>query len=179
MKIGLVRHFKVNIQHKRYMNSAEYDEFAERYNVSDVFPKDVDLKNIKWDKCYCSDLSRAMFTAKSIYKGEIKVTDKLREIQVVSRFNTKVPIHYYLWDIIGRLSWLVNHPSQPEGSRQTKDRIEKVLDDIIKESKDEDNILIVSHAALMYCVKNELKRRGFKGEKFFRAENGVLYLFEK
>ncbi|MBU3206618.1 histidine phosphatase family protein [Clostridium algidicarnis] len=179
MKIGLVRHFKVNIEHKKYMNSTEYNEYANRYNISEVFEKKVDLGNVTWNKCYCSNLSRAIFTAKSIYKGDIIVTESLREIQTLSRFNTRLPLHYYLWDVIGRVSWIRNHPSQPEIRSLTKVRVKNILDEIIANATEEDNILIVSHAGIMYSIRKELERRGFKGDKFLKAENGKLYLYEK
>ena len=77
------------------------------------------------------------------------------------------------------MSWIRNHPSQPEIRSLTKVRVKNILDEIIANATEEDNILIVSHAGIMYSIRKELERRGFKGDKFLKAENGKLYLYEK
>lgn len=39
MRIGLLRHFKVNCPHKRMMTSKEFREWSEKYEVSKVIKK--------------------------------------------------------------------------------------------------------------------------------------------
>jgi hypothetical protein len=46
-------------------------------------------------------------------------------------------------------------------------------------TEDKNNILVVSHADLMWYLKKELLLRGFTGPKFGKAKNGYLYIFEK
>lgn len=177
MKIGLVRHFKVDIKPKKYMNSEEYNEYAKLYNLSPVIPNEFFAGNHSFKVCYCSDLSRAITTANTIYKGKIIVTEKLREIPVAARFKVKKKFRLRWWDITSRIAWSFNHPSQPEGKKDTIKRINEFLDEI--EKLHEDNVLIVCHAALMYSMRKELIKRGYKGDKFLRAKNGTLYVFDK
>jgi hypothetical protein len=176
MRIGLVRHFKVNLKKNRFMTSKQYNEYTKNYDVSEVIPNELVI-DAQWDKCYCSSLSRAITTAKTIYHGETIITDKLVEIPTVALVNMKLPIPYIVWGIIVRFAWIRNHISQPEGRMATLKRINEIIELILKEKSE--NILIVSHAGTLYEVKKILRKRGFQGEKFIKARNGKLYIFQK
>jgi broad specificity phosphatase PhoE len=56
-------------------------------------------------------------------------------------------------------------------------RIQAVMDEILSQS--EEDVLIVSHGALMMFMRKELLKRGFKGPRLKTPENGKLYIFEK
>ncbi|MBU3144037.1 histidine phosphatase family protein [Clostridium sp. CF012] len=176
MRIGLIRHFKVDLKKSQFMTSKQFNEYMEKYNVSDVIPNEVVIDD-EWDKCYCSSISRAIITAKTIYHGETIITDKLVEISSAAFMNIKIPISYYLWAILGRFAWNRNHRSQPEGRKTTLKRINEILDTILDDENE--NILIVSHAGTLYEIRKILSKRGFKGEKFLKARNGKIYIFEK
>lgn len=175
MRIGLVRHFKVDLKKNKFMTSKQYNEYTKKYDLSEVIPNELVIDD-EWDKCYCSSMSRAITTAKTIYHGEIIITDKLVEIPSVALMNIKAPIPYYIWAVVGRFAWIRNHISQPEGRKLTLKRINEILDIILKEENE--NILIVSHAGTLYEIKKILRKRGFKGEKFLKARNGRLYIFK-
>jgi broad specificity phosphatase PhoE len=175
MRIGLVRHFKVNLKKNKFMTSKQYNEYTKKYDVSDVIPNELVI-DAQWDKCYCSSLSRAITTAKTIYHGEIIITDKLVEIPSVALVNMKIPIPYLVWGILGRFAWIRNHTSQPEGRKVTLKRINEIIDIILKEKSE--NILIVSHAGTLYEIKKILRKKGFQGEKFTKARNGKLYIYK-
>jgi broad specificity phosphatase PhoE len=175
MRIGLVRHFKVDIKKSRFMTSNQFNEYMKKYDVSDVIPNELVMDD-EWDKCYCSSMSRAITTAKTIYHGETIITDKLVEIPSVALVNMKIPIPYHVWALLGRFAWIRNHTSQPEGREVTLKRINEMLDIILE--KENKSILIVSHAGTLYEIKKILRKRGFKGEKFLKARNGKLYIFE-
>ena len=64
MRIGLLRHFKVKCPHKKMMTSAEFREWSEKYEVSKVIVKPVEMDGIEWDICYVSNMPRAITTAK-------------------------------------------------------------------------------------------------------------------
>lgn len=176
MKIGLVRHFKVNLKKNKFMTSKQYNEYKKEYDVSEVIPNELVIDN-EWNKCYCSSMSRAITTAKTIYHGETIITDKLVEIPSVAFLNLKVPIPYYVWALVGRFAWIRNHTSQKEGRKVTLKRINEILDIIFNEECE--SVLIVSHAGTLYEIIKLLRKRGFKGEKFLKARNGKLYVFEK
>lgn len=175
MKIGLVRHFRVNLKKNRFMTSKEYNEYVRKYDISDVIPNEVVIDK-EWDKCYCSSMSRAITTAKTVYHGEIIITDKLVEIPSTAWRNTNIRLPYHLWVVLSRVAWFRNHMSQPEGRRVTLKRASEILDTILQE-KDK-NILIVSHAGTLYEIQKMLIRKDFRGDYFLKAGNGKLYAFQ-
>jgi broad specificity phosphatase PhoE len=175
MKIGLVRHFRVDLKKRKMMTSKEYNEHSYNYERAGVIPNELVLDE-EWDKCYCSSMPRAMTTAKTIYHGEIIVTDKLVEILASATFNVNIRIPYHMWAAVNRIAWARNHGSQPEGKKESVKRINEIMDVILKEKGK--NILIVSHAGTLYEVQKILRRNGFTGESFLQANNGRLYTYE-
>ena len=176
MKIGLVRHFKVDIKKNRFMTAKEYNKYMADYDISGVIENEVVIDK-EWDKCYCSSLSRAITTAKTIYHGEIIITDKLVEIPSAAWISLSIPMPYHFWAIFSRFAWIRNHISQQEKRSVTLKRINEILDTIVQE-KDK-NILIVSHAGTLYEIQKILRKKGFRGDRFFKAKNGRLYTFMK
>jgi broad specificity phosphatase PhoE len=178
MRIGLVRHFKVDLKRRRFMTSKEYDEHVYNYDRAGIIPNELVIDS-KWNKCYCSSMQRTITTAKTIYHGEIVITDKLVEVPTAAWANIKFRIPYQMWALIARFAWIRNHVSQPEVRAKTLERLNEILNTIIEENKKDSNILIVSHAGALYEIKKMLLNRGFKGRGFLRAKNGKLYVFDK
>ncbi len=176
MKIGLVRHFKVDIKKNRYMTSEGYNKYSYDYDFADVIPNEIVI-DAEWDKCYCSSLPRALKTARTIYHGDIIPTDKLREVPASAAFNFKYMLPYNLWAILSRFAWSFNHSVNPEGKTVTQRRISEIIDTILMD--DSNNILIVSHAGTMFEIQKILRRKGYKGPIFLKPKNGKLYVFEK
>lgn len=137
----------------------------------------MELGNIAWHKCFSSDLSRAVKTAETIFKGEVIKTNLLREVPIspVLKKNSRIP--YILWAFSGRIAWLFSHNSQPESKKDTKKRVSEFLDSI--EIYSNKNILIVCHGFLMRTLQKELKRRSYYGKSIHIAKNGSLYTYEK
>lgn len=177
MRIGLLRHFKVDCPHKRMMTSREFREWNEQYEVSRVIKTNVDMNGIVWDICYVSDLPRAVTTAKEVYKGNILVNKLLREVENAPFIHTdRLKLPFELWHTFGRLAWLFRAKSQPESIGDTKHRINQFLDGL---DWSKDNILIVFHGFMLYNFQKELRRRGFSGQKLKKVRNGVLYEYIK
>jgi broad specificity phosphatase PhoE len=173
MRIGLLRHFKVNCPHKRMMTSGEFREWSEKYEVSKVIKKKVDMYGIEWDICYVSDLPRAITTAQEVYSGNLKIDKLLREVDNAPFIHTeRIKLPFEIWHVCGRLAWYFKSKSQPETIRETRNRINKFLDRI---DWSKENILIVFHGFMIYNFQKELRKRGFKGEKLKIVKNGVLY----
>ena len=173
MRIGLLRHFKVNCPHAKMMTSSEFREWSEKYEVSKVIKKKVDMYDIEWDICYASDLPRAITTAKEVYSGNLKIDKLLREVDNAPFINTdKIRLPFEVWHVCGRLAWFFKSKSQPETRIQTKKRIKDFLDRI---DWSKDNVLIVFHGFMLYNFQKELRKRGFLGEKLKLVKNGVLY----
>ncbi|MCM8711442.1 histidine phosphatase family protein [Clostridium sp. SYSU_GA19001] len=178
MRIGLVRHFKVDLYRSRFMTSREYNEHMYNYDRAEVIPNELVIDK-DWDKCYCSSMPRAITTARTIYHGDMIITDKLVEIPAAAWLNLNIKLPYYLWAVLARFAWMRNHFSQPEGRIKTLKRINEILNVILSENEKDSNILIVSHAGTLYEIKKLLRKKGFKGEGFLKASNGRLYVYER
>ncbi len=175
MRIGLLRHFKVNCPHKKMMTSAEFKEWTEKYEVSKVIKKKVDMYGIEWDVCYVSDLPRAITTAKAVYKGSLKIDQLLREVGYEPFIHTeRIKLPFEVWHVCARLAWFLKSKSQPETITETRKRIHQFLDRI---DWSKENILVVFHGFMLYNFQKELRKRGFEGEKIRAVKNGVLYQY--
>ena len=177
MRIGLLRHFKVNCPHKKMMTSVEFREWSRKYEVSKVIKKKVEMDGIEWDICYVSDLPRAITTAKEVYSGHLIIDKLLREVDNAPFIHTeRIRLPFEVWHVCGRLAWYFRSKSQPESIAGTRKRIEKFLDRI---DWSKENILIVFHGFMIYNFQKELRRRGFQGERLRLVKNGVLYEYIK
>lgn len=173
MRIGLLRHFKVNCPHKRIMTSQEFREWSAKYEVSRVFKKKVEMYGIEWDICYASDMPRAVTTAKEVYSGNVKLDKLLREVDIAPFIHTeRIKLPFEIWHICGRLAWYFKSKSQPETRTDTQKRIHAFLDKI---DWSQENVLIVFHGFMLYNFQKELRKRGFTGDKLKIVKNGVLY----
>jgi len=173
MKIGLVRHFEVNCSHRCLMSAKEFREWVNLYDCSPTKTMDLIIEPGTWDKCYCSDLSRAIETAQHIYRGDIIKSKLIGEVPIAPVFESNVKLPYKFWLMAGRLAWICSHQSQSETLNQTKDRVRRFVSGILEE----DNVLIVTHGFLMMQIQKELIDRGFSGNRFTRARWGKVYVF--
>jgi len=181
MKIGLIRHFKVNCPRSFLMTSKEFKEWETSYNESRIIKNKVELYDIKWDKCYASTLNRAIVTAEDIFKGEITKIPIIRETIIDPIFNSNIKLPYWFWATSARIAWFFNHSSQEENKKISKQKALEFLDIVEKKAKEESsqNILIVTHGFFMISLQKELKKRGFLGKMIYAPKNGLLYLYER
>lgn len=175
MKIGLIRHFKV--QHKLpkgfLIDYSTLTEWFEGYDNADVACHDVDLRGINWEVCHASTMTRAHKTAQHIYKGEIQLHDDLREVSVLSLMNTKRRLPIILWAMLIKRKTLSANSITHEVEKKLAAFIDRLL------MRQEQEILIVSHGFIMMLLQKELIARGFTGDKFRNPANGKMYIFEK
>jgi broad specificity phosphatase PhoE len=177
MRIGLLRHFKVNCPHKKMMSSKEFREWSECYETSRVIKKKVDMYGIEWDICYVSDLPRAIATAQEVYSGNLQIDKLLREVDNAPFIHSeRLKLPFEVWHVCGRLAWFFKSKSQPESVIETRKRINTFLDRI---DWSKENILIVFHGFMLFNLQHELRKRDFEGEKIRMVKNGVLYQFIK
>jgi broad specificity phosphatase PhoE len=176
MKIGLVRHFKVNKAYpKGRVTAEEVEQWFAAYDAADIEEGSTELEGVDWHICYASDLPRAVRTAELIFPGPMKQTPEFREIAApVFHIRWKLPI--MLWGLLIRFAWWCD-PGARQNIKLAKLRIQQALNSLI-ERHPEENVLIVSHAALMKYIRKDLTQRGFTGPGFGIAENGKLYIFE-
>jgi broad specificity phosphatase PhoE len=178
MKVGLVRHLKVaNGYPKAILTQEMLFQWLQEYDSSEVVDMEINLNEITFDRCYSSDMIRAENTARKIFKGNIEIMEELREIPIFPLFKRNRKLPFVVWMFCIRMAWLFNHKSQKETKKDVIRRIENVLKKAMK--NDKENILIVSHGALMIYIQKSLVKKGFVGPRITRAKNGVLYLYEK
>lgn len=175
MRIGLLRHFKVDCPHKKMMTSKEFREWSEKYEHSRILKKQMEMYGIRWDICYASDIPRAVSTAQEVYSGNIILDKLLREVDNAPFIHSeRLRLPFEVWHICGRFAWLFKSKSQPESIEGTRRRIREFLRNIDWE---QDNILIVCHGFMMFNLYTELFKLGFHGTKLRRVKNGVLYQY--
>ncbi|UNK17001.1 histidine phosphatase family protein [Paenibacillus sp. N3/727] len=177
MRVGLVRHYKV-IDHTTnyWMSSKDFTDWITQYNTADIYLQNKITTHQNWERCYSSDMIRAIRTAESIYNGDLIITDLLREIEIGPLFQSNHKLHINMWLIFGRLGWFFKHRSQ-ENKTSTFIRAKKLLDTI--EGRGDREVLIVSHGAFMTLLRRELLRRGYKGDRFTKPINGKIYTYMK
>jgi len=177
MQIGLVRHFPVHETWPRgWVTSADLQQWRGRYDASEPIVGPIDVSAVKWQRCFSSDLRRAVVTAQVAYSDRITQTPLLREADVpaLPTGNLRLPVWGWRWLL--RFTWFTGHSSQRAARDEFHHRIKVIADLLEQEPVD---TLVVSHAGVMFFLRKELLGRGFTGPKFGLAETAKLYLFEK
>ncbi|WP_378956133.1 hypothetical protein [Pelosinus sp. sgz500959] len=175
MRIGVVRHFEVDCSHKCVLSDEEFQEWVRQYDCSPIRKVTMPVEKYNWEKCYCSNLPRAIETAKYIYRGVITESVLIGEVPIMPIFKSSIKLPHAFWMIAGRIAWFLSHRSQPETMKQTKDKVERFVSDIIADSEES---VLVTHGFLMMQIQQELINVGFAGERFKRAKCGKVYVFE-
>src|SRR5688572_29101411 len=105
MKIGLVRHFKVDKKYpsKLVVSNKAVLQWFEEYEQADVVENHVDLCGVKWETCYSSPLQRAYKTASTIYNGKVVMADELRELEVHPFMQTNLYLPFLVWGMVIRI----------------------------------------------------------------------------
>lgn len=178
MTIGLLRHFLVDYkQSQKIYNATEFLKAMERYENSPIIKKKIDIDSDIWDVCYSSTIPRAIETARSVYKNEIVLSDKIIEVPVAPFTFRNIKLPSFIWHLGGRIAWHKNHHSQPEKRIETLERINSFIEELSKHSYK--NVLVVTHGFFMRVFVEHLIKLGYKGTIDFRPVNAKLYLFKK
>ncbi|VBB07787.1 Hypothetical protein LUCI_3052 [Lucifera butyrica] len=180
MKVGLVRHFEVECKLPGISNlvtPGQFQEWLHEYEMSDIIEGNIEPSAIIWEKCYSSDLPRALKTAQKIYSGQVVETKALRELVICPPTDRNIKLPVPLWLILGRMAWMLSHKSQIESKLLFEKRVKYILEELIL--KEDRNVLLVSHGFIMMFLRKELIKRGFIGPGFGRAKNGKIYVYEK
>jgi hypothetical protein len=175
LKIGLVRHFKVNhpFPEKSLLAKSDVVKWFDGYdNTADIEYKPVDLSGINWHCCYSSPMVRAVNTARHIYSGPITEVTELKELDILHRLSGRLKLPFLMWGLVVRM---ISFTSNNDTDRFKKEII-VFVDKVI--ANNEKDILIVSHWFVMRVIRQELIKRGFAGGNFKTHEYGALYVFE-
>jgi len=180
MKIGLVRHFKVNLHSRQgWITGEQFNDWMDQYNKADIRQARFENYGHVWDKCQCSNLSRAVNTAQTIYAQDIEFTSQLREVEfsAVKRNGIRLPVN--LWLAWAHFAWLMGHHSQPEQKQSVIRRANEFIDTLEDGQNEPASVLIVSHGGFMRLLSRELRHRKYKGKRIVHPRNGELYVYRK
>ena len=176
MKIGLVRHFKVNqpFPEKKLLSKSDVIKwFAEYDNTANIEYKKVDLSDINWKHCYSSPMIRAVNTANHIYNGQISEIKELKELDILHQLSDRLKLPFIIWGIIVRIKSF----SSNKDTSEFKNKIVAFIDDVI--ANNESDVLIVSHWFVMRVIQKELIKKGLYGDNFKSNDYGTLYVYER
>lgn len=177
VRIGLVRHFPVTEPWPTgWLTANDLQEWRRRYESAEPLAGPIDVSGIAWQRCLCSDLKRAVVTAQAAYAGEIVQTPLLEEAEFLPFALGRLRLPVWGWRTLLRLAWLTGHKSQRAARDQFLQRISAGADLLEADPVD---TLVVSHAGVMFFLRKELVRRGFRGPNPGLADHGRLYLLER
>ncbi len=169
-----MRHYKVKKKYADKCNSQLFDRESFAYNMADVYvQKPIDLQT---DKLYCSAMKRAQLTARHAFGREPEVLAGVYEITMKSYKQSLSEKATWQWELMARLHWRFNKPTQYEVRRDTLERLNNALDFL--ESKGED-ATVVMHGMAMRHFSGILKQRGYKGKRAWKAKNGQCFEYIK
>lgn len=176
MHLGIARHFRIPHDPFRLMNGDAFMEWAHWYDSAEGTSQPVPAGDA-WDKCYCSDLPRAHFTARYLFRGEIETTPLLREVPFSCVLPRRAKLPLLLWQSTSRVAWWLNHGSQSETRRKTLERVADFTRLLKERHTRGQRILIVSHGFYMQYFEKALNREGFRGNVPVRPHGGIIYPF--
>ncbi len=176
-KIHIMRHYEVDLKSDKRMTSDEYVKWTYEYDEASVILQDPLSKIYEWSEAYCSDLRRALLTANNVTGMDLIITDDIREIRLTPPFKTRLKLSKTFWDVTSFIAWRLNHKSQVEKYKESKLRIKRVIDRVLKSNNKE--TLIVTHGIAMTIMKSELLKSGFVCDNFYAAKNGNVYTFDE
>ena len=121
MKITMVRHEKVDMQWSKKYNSVTYDLACDKYDRCPIVFSQREYFDIDDTKpVYISELSRTYETACRLYKKtEFCKTAFLNEVPLRSFRDTDKIYPLWLWNLAGRVQWLLQSERQAETKKDT------------------------------------------------------------
>ena len=175
MKIGLVRHFKVDVSFPRkwLLSPDDVAEWFEQYETAELIYTQSDLAGVDWQVCYSSPIQRALITANYIYDGEVLQAEVLKELNALPLMKTRRRLPFLVWAILVRMKFASSDDVVIKFKKDIADFVEELLD---RERRD---TLIVSHGFVMLCIQDELRKRGFTGKRVNPSVHGKVFVFEE
>lgn len=156
MKLIFLRHAK-SVFNELNLIQGQYDCELSKEGID----KTKELKNnfnIDYDYCYCSPLKRTSLTAKIINDViPIKYDDRLKEISFGTWEKTQITKEKIQSYISGKYI-----PEGAETHKEVELRIRSFLNDLKKNHKKSDTILIVTHGGIINAIQRILNVKNRK-----------------
>ena len=189
IRLVLVRHGLSSFNAKGLVQGRTDDSYLTDQGYLQATKAGEALSKINFDKIYSSPLIRAAETAKTIYKSlnteqNIIYDENLLEVDLsswsgltIQEIKSKYPENYSIWKndpeklTLKRIDNKTYEPIQ-----ELFDQANNFLKDIVKAylGKNEVNILIIGHNAILRCLILSLVGKPKKGFRKIRLENASL-----
>tara|TARA_B100000900_G_scaffold402625_1_gene408699 strand:- start:5479 stop:6807 length:1329 start_codon:yes stop_codon:yes gene_type:complete len=197
IRLVLVRHGLSSFNEKGLIQGRTDDSYLTDKGYEQAFKSGEVLSGINFDQIYSSPLVRAAETAKTIQKnlkGENNIIyDKnLLEVDLgqwsgltINQIKNKYPENYLLWKNdpenlkLENIHNLTYHPIQ-ELYKQANEFIRNILNIYLE--KDEANILVIGHNAILRCLILLLigkPKKGFRKIKLDNASFSILNILKQ
>ncbi len=176
MYITILRHFKVNYQWKKTYNSHSFQQAQTDYDNADIITQKLDLP-LQYDLVILSSLKRTKQTYDCLQISVPFIKNELLdEIPLAPYKISSKEISVLKWLIMGRIHWFLNIHSQPEIRRESKRKVQQIIDELCKMKK---NCLIISHGVRLGLLAKQLRLKGFNGSAIRDPRNGIPYTYYK
>ena len=178
MLVAVIRHAKVNMKWKFWLNSAEYNKGCSDYDAAPVLPVTVKLPQADFRKIYVSALPRTTATARQVVGDrELHATPLINEVPDRAGFDTGLKLPMHLWSGISRVQWLANMRRQPETRAETRQRASEFVRHMQQQNED---CAVFTHGFFMITLLQEMKKQGFRVDhEHLHYANGEVVICEK
>lgn len=176
MQVGLVRHFKIPYRKWQWINSTGYADFLRWYDGQEGRVRPSTHPHVSWQRCFSSDMLRARETANTLADVPPVCMPLLREIPQAPVIDTRIKAPLVVWHVLSRVAWWFNHRSQVEGREESTRRVARIVE-WLRQQADDQTVLVVTHGFLLYVLRRELKKAGFRGMIPLHPKGGEIYLF--
>ncbi len=179
-RIYLLRHAEVSIEQPVWGKAEKVREYKKQYNLAPVkqeIPGELraiadSLSAIS--KIYTSNLPRSKQTARLLFGDSaiIETDSRLNEIEYPVLNNKLVKIPVKFWLSLSRGLWMLNLNNKETNSlKDEKDKISKLARELTLTSEKEENVFIVGHGFFNRMMLKELKKTGWRVERFDGYKN--------
>ena len=150
-------------------NSSEYEEACLKYNEADIKPMKEKQPKADGYVILTSSEKRAKQTARMLFgDSTFHETDLLSEVPIAPFTDTNRKLPRWMFDVLGRLQWIVGSSRQPESRSETRERARKAAALIDRQDCD---CVVISHGFFLRVLLREYSRRkGYtisRGTAFF------------
>ena len=157
-------------------NSDSFMQAQIDYDNADIVHQKVDLP-LSYDYALLSTLKRSMDTYNLLNLSvPFERTELLNEIPLAPYRSSTKQISVLKWLVFGRIHWFLNIKSQPESRRDSKRKVEQIVDFLIERNE---NCLIIGHGVRLGLLVKKLISKGFKGSYIRDPRNGIPYTYQK
>lgn len=124
LEIIIIRHEKVDMIWDKTYSSITYDKACDKYDNSPIISDmqsnyEVDIQK----KIYISELIRTYETAIKLFgEADFIKTPLINEVPIKSFKATKRIYPLWVWNVLGRLQWLMNNKRQTEGKKRNHNK---------------------------------------------------------